>query len=254
MSITKLNSFIISNKEIKPNIFEMVINAPEIAKTAKAGQFINIAVGHNDLLLRRPISISSIDDENLTICYRVQGEGTKVLALKKNAEFIDIIGPLGNGFPLAHRKTILLVGGGIGVPPLVELAKQLYRNNKIISLIAFRNEEGLIYAKELHKYGEVLVATEDGTVGYKGNAIDYLEHNDVYFDVVYACGPTVLLKLLEQKYFNKKEGYISFEERMACGIGACYGCVCKSNVTSNGYLRVCKEGPVFKFGEVKYES
>lgn len=220
---------------------------------AKPGQFINIKTGDNALLLRRPISISEIKDESIVITYKVVGAGTKALSLKKSGDYIDVLGPLGNGFPKTDKKNVLLVGGGIGVPPLVEVAKRLSKISNVVIVIGARDKSQVIYEEKLSKYGKVYVTTDDGSYGEKGNVINCIDNHNLDFDVFYACGPSVMLKFLDLKYQGKKEGYISFEERMACGVGICYGCVCKPRELKNGFLRVCKEGPVFGLGVIKYD-
>ncbi len=242
---------IIQNKLIQKDIYEMIIHAPKIAKDAKCGQFIHISLGDQSMLLRRPISISQIIDDKIVICYRINGNGTKLLSEKKINEELDIIGPLGNSFPLVNNKKVLLIGGGIGVPPLLELAKKLSKDNILNILLAFKNKDCIIYLEQFKKYGNVILTLDSGEMGFKGNAIDYLNTNQLDFDVLYSCGPSILLQKLDEKYYKQKEGYLSFEERMACGIGACYGCVCH---TKDNYKRVCKDGPIFKLGEMVYET
>lgn len=220
---------------------------------ALPGQFINIKTGDNALLLRRPISICEIKENSIVITYKVVGAGTKVLSEKKAGENLDVLGPLGNGFPKTNKKNVLLVGGGIGVPPLVEVAKRLSKSANVTIVIGARDKSQVIYEEKLSKYGKVYVTTDDGSYGDKGNVINCIDNHNLDFDVFYACGPSVMLKFLDLKYQGKKEGYISFEERMACGVGICYGCVCKPREVKDGFLRVCKEGPVFGLGVIKYE-
>lgn len=241
---------VIRNDLISDLTYEMEI---EGFTEAKAGQFINIKTGDNALLLRRPISISEILDNSIVITYKVVGAGTLVLSQKKPGDILDILGPLGNGFPLKENKKALLIGGGIGVPPLVELAKKLSKTCEVITVIGARDKSQVIYEEKLSKYSKVYVTTDDGSYKEKGNVIECIERNNLDFDIFYACGPSVMLKFLDLKYQEKKEGYISFEERMACGVGICYGCVCKPRELKDGFLRVCKEGPVFGLGVIKYD-
>ncbi|MGM9971145.1 MAG: dihydroorotate dehydrogenase electron transfer subunit [Anaeroplasmataceae bacterium] len=242
---------VIRNELIADLTYEMEI---EGFTEAVAGQFINIKTGDNALLLRRPISISEVTDNSIIITYKVVGAGTKVLSEKKPGDILDILGPLGNGFPLKENKKALLIGGGIGVPPLVETAKRLKALGCDVTIvIGARDKSQVIYEEKLSKYGRVYVTTDDGSYKEKGNVINCIENNNIDFDVFYACGPSVMLKYLDLKYQGVKEGYISFEERMACGIGICYGCVCVPKELKNGMLRVCKEGPVFGLGVIKYE-
>ncbi len=241
---------IIRNELIAIDTYEMEI---EGFTESKPGQFVNIKTGDNSLLLRRPISISEIKNNSIVITYKVVGAGTKVLSEKQVGELIDVLGPLGNGFPLVKGKKVCLIGGGIGVPPLVETAKQLSKDNEVIVVIGARYKSQVIYEEKLSKYAKVYVTTDDGSYQNKGNVIQLIENECLEFDLFYACGPSVMLKFLDLKYQGNKEGYISFEERMACGIGICYGCICKPKELKDGFLRVCKEGPVFPLGVIKYE-
>ena len=170
----------------------------------------------------------------------------------KEGETLRILGPLGNGFTLGE-KSAFLIGGGIGIPPMLELAKELNCEKQIV--VGYRNDE-LFLADELKQYGEVIVATEDGSVGTKGNVLDAIRENGLKADVIYACGPTPMLRALKQyAQENNIECWISMEERMACGIGACLACVCKSKEkdhhTNVNNKRICKEGPVFRAEEVE---
>ena len=241
---------VIENIEITKNVFQMKFT---FSKKARAGQFVNIKVDDYKLLLRRPISIMNIEEGFLTITYRVVGEGTRILSLKKPGDSLDILGPLGNGFPL-HKGKSLLVGGGIGIPPLYELAKELKQNNcDVMIILAFKKKDELFYVDEFRSMGNVVITTDDGSEGFKGNAVDYLKKNNPSFDTIYACGPSKMLEGIDLLYQNKRTGYISFEERMACGLGICYGCTCKPKKLDNGMLRVCKEGPVFPLGVIDYD-
>lgn len=242
---------VIKNNPILEDTFEM-----EIAgfADAKPGQFVNVSVGDKSMLLRRPISISQVKEESIVIIYKVVGKGTEILASKKPGDVLDVLGPLGNGFPLKNNRKVLLVGGGIGVPPLVETAKKLKENGcEVNAVIGARNKGLVILEDELKKYGNVYVATDDGSYGLKGNVIDCIEQNKIDFDVLYACGPNIMLKFLDNKYYGSKEGYLSFEQRMACGVGICYGCILKPKEERESFLRVCKDGPVFELGVVKHD-
>lgn len=242
---------IIRNNLIIDDTFEMEI---EGFTDARPGQFVNVKTGDNALLLRRPISISEVTETSIIITYKVVGAGTKILSEKKPGDVLDILGPLGNGFPICKGEDVVLVGGGIGVPPLVETAKKLKKAGCNVSVvIGARNKSLVIYDEKLKNYGTVYVATDDGSMGFKGNVIECIEANNIKFDTLYACGPNIMLKFLDMKYQGVKKGYLSFEERMACGVGICYGCICKPREIKNGFLRVCKEGPVFELGVVKYE-
>jgi dihydroorotate dehydrogenase electron transfer subunit len=247
---------IISQKEIAQDIFQLNVEADFVNEIKAPGQFVHIRVAKAlDPLLRRPISISSVDKRNsqFTMIYRKEGKGTTLLAEKGPGMLLDILGPLGNGFPVNEVKageTALLVGGGIGVPPLYELSKQLTANGvKVIHVLGFQTESAVFYEKEFVEYGDTYITTVDGSYGKKGFVTDVIKELD--FDCLYTCGPTPMLKAIEKQYSHKKV-FLSLEERMGCGVGACFACVCK---TSNefddvSYKKVCSDGPVFRAGEV----
>ena len=247
---------ILSQNKIADGIYSMWIET-SAAKEAKPGQFIDVYVNDDSKLLPRPISICEVKDNSLRIVYRVVGGGTKIMSTYQEGDEIQIIGPLGNGFEMKDGKAIL-VGGGIGIPPMVELAKNLSEKigkENVISVMGYRDE--LFLTDELEKFSTVVIATEDGSTGTKGTVIDALNENGVDGDVLYACGPIPMLKALKD-WANEKgiECQISLEERMACGIGACLACVCKikekdehSNVCNK---RICKDGPVFDANEIDF--
>ena len=247
---------ILSQNKIADGIYSMWIETTA-AKEAKPGQFIDVYVNDDSKLLPRPISICEVKDDSLRIVYRVVGSGTKIMSTYQEGDEIQIIGPLGNGFDMKDGKAIL-VGGGIGIPPMVELAKNLSEKigkENVISVMGYRDE--LFLVDELEQFSTVVIATEDGSTGTKGTVIDALNENGVGGDVLYACGPIPMLKALKD-WANEKdiECQISLEERMACGIGACLACVCKtkekdehSNVCNK---RICKDGPVFDANEIDF--
>lgn len=247
---------ILSQNKIADGIYSMWIET-SAAKEAKPGQFIDVYVNDDSKLLPRPISICEVKDNSLRIVYRVVGGGTKIMSTYQEGDEIQIIGPLGNGFDMRDGKAIL-VGGGIGIPPMVELAKNLSEKigrENVISVMGYRDE--LFLVDELEQFSTVVIATEDGSTGTKGTVIDALNENGVDGDVLYACGPIPMLKALKD-WANEKgiECQISLEERMACGIGACLACVCKtkekdehSNVCNK---RICKDGPVFDANEIDF--
>ena len=254
----KETAVVVSQEQIATDIFSMWIRA-EAAETARPGQFISMYTNDGSKLLPRPISICESDKEDgtLRVVYRVTGEntGTEQFSKLKAGDTLPIIGPLGNGFPLekAEGKKAFLMGGGIGVPPILELAKQLTCEKQII--IGYRDEETFL-RKEFEENGTVYISTEDGSVGTKGNVMDAIRANALTADIIMACGPTPMLRAI--KNFAEENGiecYISMEERMACGIGACLGCVCKSKEkdhhTNVHNKRCCKDGPVFLSTEVE---
>jgi dihydroorotate dehydrogenase electron transfer subunit len=189
----------------------------------------------------------------MTMIYRKDGKGTSLLAESGPGELIDILGPLGNGFPVNEvsvGETALLVGGGIGVPPLYELSNQLVAKGvKVIHVLGFQTAEAVFYEKEFLNNGETYVTTVDGSYGRQGFVTDVMKNLE--FDCIYTCGPTPMLKAIEQGYSDKKV-FLSLEERMGCGIGACFACVCKraDDPTGVSYKKVCSDGPVFRAGEV----
>ncbi|WP_312469237.1 dihydroorotate dehydrogenase electron transfer subunit [Neobacillus sp.] len=247
---------IISQTEIAEDIFELTVKAGLVSQIKAPGQFVHIrAAAALDPLLRRPISISSFDYEleQFTMIYRKEGKGTAKLAEMEPGMELDILGPLGNGFPVEEMEsgeTALLVGGGIGVPPLYELSKQLVAKGvRVIHVLGFQTESAVFYEPEFLQNGETYVTTVDGTYGVKGYVTDVIKN--LSFDCIYACGPTLMLKALEQHY-SEKRMYLSLEERMGCGIGACFACVCHKTDDPTGvsYKKVCSDGPVFRAGEV----
>ena len=243
----KNEALITSNEKIAKDIYELSL---ELDADVNPGQFININVNRPDLLLRRPISISNYENNRLKVIYRTVGAGTKALSKISVGNKLDVLYPLGNGFPLVENKNVLIVGCGMGVAPMLYLAKELSKNNNLTIILAFQNKDYAYLTDAFDNYGNVVITTDDGSIGYKGNVLEYLKNNKINFDTLYACGPMIVLKNLDLKYRDIKEGYLSFESRMACGIGACYGCVIN---TKNGLKRVCKDGPIFKLGEVVYD-
>ncbi|HBA64225.1 MAG TPA: dihydroorotate dehydrogenase electron transfer subunit [Lachnospiraceae bacterium] len=246
---------VVSQEQIADGIFSMWIRT-KAAKTAKAGQFISMYTNDPSKLLPRPISICEIDraQEMLRVVYRVTGEktGTKQFSELKAGDAILLIGPLGNGFPQLKKKAFL-IGGGIGVPPMLELAKELDCEKQII--VGYRDAQTFL-KEEFEANGSVYISTEDGSVGTRGNVMDAIREHSLTADVIYACGPTPMLRAIKA-YAEEKgiECYLSLEERMACGIGACLACVCKSkekDAHSNvNNKRICKDGPVFLSTEVE---
>ena len=232
----------------------MWLKTDHIAGQAKAGQFISVYCEDGSRMLPRPISICEIDraDHALRIVYRIAGKGTEEFSQKHTGMRLEIMGPLGNGFPLKNKKAFL-IGGGIGIPPMLELAKQLNCEKQIV--LGYRNSE-MFLLDQFKKLGSVYVATEDGSYGSKGTVLDAIRDNGLEGEIIYACGPTPMLKALKEFAGERKmECWISMEEKMACGIGACLACVCKSREidghTNVHNKRVCKEGPVFRAEEVE---
>lgn len=247
---------VISQEKIASGIYSMWLRSENMAKEAKPGQFLSVYCNDGSRILPRPISICEVNKEEgaLRIVYRVVGKGTEEFKSLKAADTVKVVGPLGNGFIL-HEKTALLIAGGIGIPPMLETAKILSQMGvKVYAAVGYRNNE-LFLKDELSKYSEVIVATEDGSEGTKGNVIDAIKENNVKADVIYSCGPTPMLRAVKEYALeNDIICELSLEERMACGIGACLACVCKSkDVDAHSHVnnkRVCKDGPVFYCQEV----
>jgi len=238
---------IISNEALTDSVFKMILSGDTSAITA-AGQFVNIQLSGK--FLRRPISVCDYDDTTLTIVYKVVGKGTAQMSAMAAGERLDILTGLGNGYDLtlSGDKPVLL-GGGVGVPPMYNLAKKLIAQGKTVTVIlGFNTKSEIFYENEFKALGcRVIVATADGSYGVKGFATTPLaELNYTYF---YTCGPEPMLKAVYKA--TSTSGQMSFEERMGCGFGACMGCSCK---TLTGYKRICKEGPVMKKEEILWEA
>lgn len=259
MTMEKEQAQVVSQEQLAEGIFSMWLKT-KAAGTARPGQFISMYTNDGSKLLPRPISICEVDREHgkLRVVYRVTGEntGTEQFSQMKKGEYVPVIGPLGNGFPVeaAEGKHAFLIGGGIGVPPILELAKQLKCEKKQI-LAGYRDAQTFL-REEFEQNGELYISTEDGSVGTKGNVMDIIREKNLQADIIYACGPTPMLRAIKNyAEENKIECYISLEERMACGIGACLGCVCKSKEKDHhsnvNNKRICKDGPVFLSTEVE---
>ncbi len=234
-----------SNRPLTEQVFEMRLRG-DASAVKRAGQFVDVAI--DGLFLRRPISVCDFADDSLTLIYKVVGEGTARMAEMKSGERLDILTGLGNGFD-ADRTTAkaLLVGGGVGVPPLYRLAKDLIASGKeVTAVLGFNRADEIFYADEFAAAGaKVAVATADGSAGTKGFVTDAMRECGAEFDYFYACGPLPMLKALYDA--TTADGELSFEERMGCGFGACMGC---SRKTPNGSKRICKEGPVLRKDEI----
>ena len=250
---------IVEQKNLAPRIFEMTLKGDLTQDMKTPGQFVHIRVPSNDLLLRRPISLAKIDKDNgtCTIIYRVEGEGTEIFSHMKVGDTLDVMGPLGNGFDihgLNDNDTAFVIGGGIGTPPMYELARQLVENGvKVINLIGFASKEVLFYQEEFKALGETRFSTDDGSFGLHGHVGTLIDEALVEYGVpsaVYACGADGLLRAVDTKFETHERAYISMEERMACGMGACYACVVPLRENENLSLKICDEGPIFPTGKV----
>ena len=263
---------VISQKCLAPGIYDMWLET-DLAKEAHAGQFIAVYPKDRSTLLPRPISICEVKEDGsaLRLVYRVAGKGTGEFSTYEAGDETSILGILGNGYDitLAKGKKVFLMGGGIGVPPMLQLAKALYLQNeemkkagageedltKIQVIVGYRDSQ-MFLKEDLEKYAEVYVATEDGSFGAKGNVMNAIETYGLSADMICTCGPMPMLRAIK-KYAEEKEipAYLSLEERMACGVGACLGCVVKTKEVDHhshvNNARICTDGPVFECREVE---
>ena len=243
-----------SQTQLSDGIFDMWITTENVAKEAVPGQFISVYTKDASKLLPRPISICEVRGNKLRIVYRVAGAGTAEFSAYEAGEEIHILGPLGNGFPLDNMegKKAILIGGGIGIPPMLELAKQLKCDKEIV--LGYRSSDTFL-DKELEALGNVTIASDDGSIGTHGTVIDAIKANNITGDVIFTCGPTPMLRAIKAYAAeNNIKAWVSLEEKMACGIGACLACVCKSTEVDDHSMvhnkRICKDGPVFNATEV----
>ena len=250
---------VVSQERLADGIYSMWIQT-EASGSAKPGQFLSMYTNDAGRLLPRPISICEIErgKGRLRVVYRVTGQntGTEQFSRMSAGDTIPVVGPLGNGFPMkeAIGKRVFLMGGGIGVPPILELAKQIECGEKQI-VVGYRDAHTFL-KEEFEQNGKLYISTEDGSVGTKGNVLDAIRENGLDADIIFACGPTPMLRAIKE--FSEEKNiacYISLEERMACGIGACLGCVCRTKErdhhTNVHNARICKDGPVFLSTEVE---
>lgn len=234
-----------ANKALTKDVFRMELYG-DTSEIKKSGQFVNIKL--DGFFLRRPISVCEVDGDKLVIIYKVVGKGTKQMSQMGKGEELDVLSGLGNGYDESKAGDHpLLIGGGVGVPPMYQLAKNLIKSGKKITVIlGFNTQNEIFYEDEFKNFGcEVRVTTADGSYGTKGFVTDALPENYSYF---YTCGPEPMLKAVYNK--TNTSGQFSFESRMGCGFGACMGCSCK---TIAGYKRICKDGPVLEKEEILWE-
>ncbi len=237
---------IVSNQCIARSVYRMVMEGDTQYVTAP-GQFVNIEL--EGRFLRRPISVCDYDEHSITIIYKVVGGGTEQMSRMSAGEELDVLTGLGNGFDVAAAgERNLLVGGGVGVPPMYNLAKRLKAEGRDVCVVmGFNAESEIFYEREFEELGvEVYVATADGSRGVKGFVTDVIAQKELKYDYFYTCGPLPMLRALYDAT-GSVEGEMSFEERMGCGFGACMGCSCR---TKYGTKRICKDGPVLKKDEI----
>ncbi len=235
------------NEKIAPSVFRMVLEG-DTKDVTRPGQFVNIKL--DGLYLRRPISVCDLNGNELTIIYKVVGDGTKLMSEMAEGKKLDILTGLGNGYDTSlSGDRPLLLGGGVGVPPLYLLAKKLLKEGKqVTAVLGFNTRDEIFYENEFKKLGaKTLVTTADGSYGIKGFVTDAMK--DLSYSYFYTCGPEPMLKAVYKG--SKSSGQLSFERRMGCGFGACMGCSCK---TITGYKRICKEGPVLMKEEILWED
>ena len=238
---------ILFNFQLAPGVFRMVLKG-DTSALLSPGQFVNIKI--DGLYLRRPISVSDYDRETITIIYKVVGEGTEKLSQMTAGETLDLLVGLGNGFNAENEcKNPLVIGGGVGIPPLYGLCKELIKFGKKPTVILGFNTKSEVFYEEVFKLlgVDVYVTTVDGSYGIKGFVTDAMK--DLEYDYFYTCGPMPMFRAIENTV--KTSGQYSFEERMGCGFGACMGCSCK---TITGYKRICKDGPVMKKEDILWED
>ncbi len=253
MGKLKMTAKVVSQETLATDVYSLVLEAPEIASQAIAGQFVSVYTHDGSKMLPRPISLCGIDREagTLRLVYRVVGFGTKEISQLAAGDTVDILGPLGNGFMKSDKKAIL-IGGGIGIPPMLQLAKELDCEKSVV--LGYRDE--IFLNEEFEPYAQVYMSSEDGQHGVKGNVIDAIKEYGVDGAVIYACGPTPMLRGIKAYAMeNGIECQISMEEKMACGVGACLACVCKTkDIDEHSQVhnrRICKDGPVFYAEEVE---
>ncbi len=244
---------VVSQEVLAPGIYSLTI-LTGASDSAVPGQFMSLYSSDDSKILPRPISICQIDKNKhtLRLVYRVAGAGTKEFSNLKAGDDITVLGPLGNGFPLEGKRP-MVVGGGIGVPPMLELANQL--QGDVTAVMGYRDDDTFL-AAEFTEVADLHIATDDGSIGTHGTVVDAIKEDELDADVIYACGPKPMLRALKE-YADEKgiTLYVSMEERMACGVGACLACVCKSKDIDDHSMvknkRVCQDGPVFLSSEIE---
>lgn len=235
---------ILSNTPLTQDVFKMELET-EIAKLAKPGQFVQITVPN--FYLRRPISVSWVEGNVLTIVYKVLGKGTDKLSTMRPGHSLSVLGPLGKGYPIEAKEEVLILGGGVGTPPMLLAAKAYQdRGAKVHVALGFNTKDEVFYQKEFEEIGITpIICTMDGSMGVQGTVLDGVKANHIDCPFVCSCGPLPMLRAIQNTY---TEGYISLESRMGCGFGVCLGCVMKT--TEGDAVRVCEDGPVFPIGKV----
>lgn len=248
---------VVKAEKLSDGVYSMWLHAQGITEQAVPGQFISLYCNERDRLLPRPISLCGIDRQSgqLRIVYRVVGAGTEEFAALQPGDEIRLLGPLGNGFPMSEEiKKPVLIGGGIGIPPMLELAKSCAGDVTVV--LGYRNADTFLLEEFEKEACRVVVVSEDGSIGIQGNVIDAVQAEGIHGDIIYACGPLPMLRGVKAWGLEENvPAWLSMEERMACGIGACLACVCRSVETDSHSKvknkRVCKDGPVFLSTEIE---
>lgn len=244
---------IISNREVMPGVYLLWLEAPQIATIAHAGHFIMSSCG-DATLLRRPLSIHQVDRSKIAFLFSVVGKGTRWLSQRQAGDSLDLLGPMGNGFTLENSpQRLLLLAGGLGIAPLRFLADSALRNGYDVTLLAGAGTVSQLYPQELlPREIHCIFATEDGSYGEKGKITDLLPHYLDRADQIFACGPLAMYRTMSQMpELQNKSVQVSLEMRMACGLGACYGCTIR---TKHGLKQVCKDGPVFNLNDIVWDE
>ena len=242
------------NKKIAEGIWAITLTLPEKVGKIKGGQFANLSVGDDSFPLKRPLGICSVQGDDITLCYQLKGDGTRRIAEKKAGEKLSVLLQLGNGFDLGDAKNIAVIGGGVGIFPLAAVVEEHLGKRNFYSYIGFRSAGYACLEDVFARGGRLTVATDDGSIGFKGNAVQAFlnDYKNIGADLIISCGPPVMLRALKAALAERgiaTKCLVSLEERMGCGIGACLVCVCKK--ADGGNARVCKDGPVFGIEEVE---
>ena len=242
------------NKQIAQGIWAITLTLPEDVGHIKGGQFANLSVGDGAFPLKRPLGVCSVNGNDVTLCYQLKGEGTHLIARAEAGDKLSVLLPLGNGFDLGDAQNIAVIGGGVGIFPLAAVVEEYCGKRNFYSYIGFRGSNYACLTEVFAKGGKLTVATDDGSIGFRGNAVQAFlaDYKNISPDLIISCGPPVMLRSL--KAALKENGIdvkclVSLEERMGCGIGACLVCVCKKADGHNA--RVCKDGPVFDINTVE---
>ncbi|RPF56055.1 dihydroorotate dehydrogenase electron transfer subunit [Aquisalibacillus elongatus] len=242
-----------SNRLIALDTYEMVLAGDLVQHIQLPGQFVHVKIGEGSThMLRRPFSIADYNPETneFVLVYKLIGEGTTWLSQLRMGDSLDVLGPLGNGFQIQgiQKQRILVVGGGVGVPPLYNLVKQLSAHNQVTAILGYQSIDSVFYEEEFNKWADVHIATDDGSYGSKGFVTDVINQLNLSVDQYFSCGPLGMLRSV-QNNMEGYEGFLSVEERMGCGVGACFACVCPAK-NEKGYVKICQDGPVFDAREV----